>query len=459
MNTSYTTGSIPKYLIQLSLPLIAGNILQQLYNTLDAVVISRYASYEEFASIGIASTVMNVYLFAIIGSCTGLSILLAQAYGASDQSLFKKYFGLGTKYGFLFFTSFGMIAACFNPTLLSWIQTPTSLQAYTHQYLFIVLMGLCITFLYNLLAACLRAIGQARIALIALFISVTMNLGFDLYFVRFLHMGIAGTAIATLLAQFIATVFCWQYLRKKQPSFLFSREDTKMDTHLLAHMAKLCSVTAIHQVSLCLGRLLVQTTINTTTTAQIAAYTATSRIEAFANSFGDSGSAATSIVAAQNYGANNAKRVKQCFWYSFALLFCLGIASSILLYVTRYTTLSLVLSNAPSETIESAAMYLQWISLFYLFCFTGNTFAGYFEGVGKASIPFIGAISHMSLRVILCFIFVPTYGLQAVALATGLGWILVNLFWSVCVYRYHAYNKGKKETLHEPIVIQMDTTT
>lgn len=165
------------------------------------------------------------------------------------------------------------------------------------------------------------------------------------------------------------------------------------------------------------------------------AYTAATRIEGFVNSFGDSGAVATSVVTAQNHGAGKPERVRGTFFASLFLLVVLGAVCSAILFLTANSTMGIMLGSRRGAVFAEATGYLRIVSLFYLLCFTGNTFAGYFEGIGKVSIPFTGAIGHITLRVILAWIFVGRYQLDAVAVATGIGWVLVNLFWTIMAVR------------------------
>ncbi len=315
-----------------------------------------------------------------------------------------------------------------NP-LLYLMNTPEELQGYVAGYLRIVLGGLCISFLYNFYAALLRSIGKAMISLYGLLIAVILNLILDIAFVAGLHMGTAGAAAATVLAQIISVVFCMTYLIRQHPETFFEKTECVFDKNLFIKMIKISFVTAVHQVSLYIGKLFIQVQINGAGTEMIMAYTATTRIEGFANSFGDSGSAATSVLAAQNYGAQSEQRVKETRRCSFVILIIMGAVSSLIMYITAQQTAGFLLGD--STALPSAVSYLQWISVFYLFCFTGNTFAGYFEGIGLVHIPFIGALSHITLRVILSHFWIPVFGLNGVAWASGIGWILVNMGWGI----------------------------
>ena len=155
-----------------------------------------------------------------------------------------------------------------------------------------------------------------------------INFVLDCLFITQLHWGIAGAAWATACSQALAALLCILYLRRKAPELIFTRADCRMDGVLLRRTAHFSFVTALHQSSLYIGKLLVQGAVNTGGMEMISAYTATTRIEGFANSFGDSGSAATSVLVAQNLGAGKKERVRQSFCRSLALMVSMGLAIS-----------------------------------------------------------------------------------------------------------------------------------
>ena len=389
-----TGGSIPQHLLRLAAPLIMGNILQQLYNTVDAFILGRFAGEAEFAAVGVAGSVMNLFLFMITGACTGISVIFAQLYGAGERERFRRE---------------------------HWLSLSCGLLATT----------ICSGLGFVLLPPLLRAIGRANAALMALAAAVTVNVALDYCFVARFHMGIAGAAWATAASQAISAVLCILYLRRKAPELIFARADCRMDGELLKQTAHFSFVTALHQSSLYIGKFLVQGAVNTGGTDMISAYTATTRIEGFVNSFGDSGSAATSVLVAQNRGAGKEERVKESFRSSLFLMLAMGLAMSLIMYVSASTSVGFMLGTRSGAAFENARDYLKLMALFYTLCFTGNTFAGYFNGIGKGLVPFLGATSHIALRVVLSWLLVGRMGLPAVALATGLGWAMVNTMWAV----------------------------
>ena len=433
-NRDLTSGAVPLHLVRLAAPLILGNILQQFYNTVDALVVGRYAGQLAFAAIGVSAAVMNLFLFAVVGACTGISVLFAQLFGAGDLPAFRKEHFLSLSFGLLCTAAASILGATGSPLILRAIRVPGELVADTSRYLRTVLLGLPASFLYNLYGALLRAVGRNTVVLVALACAVCFNLGLDIWFVAGLNLGVGGAAWATVLAQVFSAALCFLYLRSSAPTLLIRREDCTLDRGLLSKTAHYSLVTGLHQSGLYIGKLLVQGTVNAAGTAVISAYTATTRIESFANSFGDSGAAATSVMVAQNFGAGKEERVRKSFTGSLLLMLALGAACSLIMYLTADAAAGFLLGSRQGQAYENAIAYLRIISVFYVLCFTGNTFAGYFDGCGKVAVPFAGAVSHIALRVILCWLFVPRYGLRTVAVATGIGWGMVNLLWAA-IYR------------------------
>ncbi len=417
-----------KKFISMLLPLIAGNILQQFYNTIDTVIIGRFASYQEFAAAGLSSSIMNLLLFAIIGFCTGVSVLFSRSYGAGDTEELKRNCSAAVTAGTLAVLALSSVFLLLMPQILHLMNTPESLFSFSLSYLRIITGGLFISYLYNLAASLLRSIGRPSIALAALLLSVIFNTLLDLLFIAVYQRGIAGAAAATVIAQCFSTGFCLVYLRLKCPDLRLQMPDLRFNLPVIRHLFSIGSVTCIHQISLYLGKLLIQGTVNAAGTDLISAYTATGRIEGFANSFGDSGYTVTSVLTAQQAGANDSKGIQETWRTSLIVLSLLGILSSAAMYCLAPSLSSFLLGNQPAA-VRSSTGYLRLISLFYIFCFTGNTFAGYFDGIEKVQIPFAGALGHMTLRVILSLFWIPAFGLSGLAAATGLGWILVNIFW------------------------------
>ncbi len=242
---------------------------------------------------------------------------------------------------------------------------------------------------------------------------------------RYMTRGPIGRQLIALAAG-----LCGVYLRLKFPELMFHRADMVLDRPLLLRTARFSFVTALHMCNLYIGKLLVQGTVNSLGEDAIVAFTASTRVEGFANSFGDSGAAAAAIFVGQNTGAGESGRVREGFYKGQKLLFVFGLFMSLLMVLGAEPCLELVLPRNNGVALAPAVGYLRLVACFYVFNFLGSGLAGYFRGRGRVNVPVIGATGHISVRVALSYLLAPRMGLKAVALATGLGWIGVVSFWN-----------------------------
>ena len=430
-----THGNIRKELIALALPLILGNILQQFYNTIDSFMVGRYVGHEAFAAVGVAGSVMNLFIFVLNGGCNGFSVIFAELYGQKKWELLRKESFITLALGGVFTIVLSGGSLILMNQLLNVIQTPEEIYQFVVHYLWIIFLGLPVTFIYNWCSAVLRAAGDTVTSLWTLLLSMILNLVLDYVFIAEFHMDTKGTAIATVIAQLFSAGACLMVMRKKYPFFFFGKKEMEMDSYLLKRSANFGFVSALHQSSLYIGKLMVQGVVNTGGTDVISAYTATMRIEGFANSFSDSGGAAMSVLIAQNNGSGDRERVHRGF--RTGLLMMLGMAAVLAVLMLLFTdeAVHLLMGNPSQGVLRNADQYMNVISLFYFFCFIGSSFVGLYRGIGMIKVPVIGTFIQISIRVILSWLLIGSMGLSAVALATGLGWMAIVVYQST-LYRY-----------------------
>ena len=423
-----TQGNIPQQLIWLALPLICGNILQQFYNTVDAFIIGRFLGSDAFGAVGVAGTVMNLFIFILSGCCVGISVLFAQFYGQRDLEAFRREGFLALVFGLLLTAALALGALVLLGPLLSLIQTPEGLRPLVAEYLTVIFLGLPVTFLYNLASAALRAAGNTLAALFPLMAATLLNIGLDLLLVGTCGMGISGAAIATVFSQGFAALLALGYLRWRQPQLLFGRADMRFDWSMLRRTASFGLVSALQQSAVYIGKLLVQGAVNSMGNEAINAYTAATRIEGFANSFGDSGAEAISVFVAQNTGAGDPKRVKRGFFTGMLLMIGLGLTMSLVMFVGAHASLVLMLGEGGLGALEDGIGYLRWVSVFYTPCFIGSSYVGLYRGIGWVSVPVIGSTLQITIRVILSYALAGSLELVGVAVATGIGWSAIVLY-------------------------------
>ncbi|MDL2264716.1 polysaccharide biosynthesis C-terminal domain-containing protein [Synergistaceae bacterium OttesenSCG-928-I11] len=443
-----TDGSrrdIAGQLVSLALPLLIGNIFQQFYNIASSLIVGRFIGEAAFAAVGVAGSVMNLYIFVLNGACVGVTVVLASLYGGGDLRTLRKGIFVASVAGTIFTLLLSAASVVSLPLVIRAIQTPLEIQGYIEQYLNVILGGLLATFLYNLCAGVLRAVGNTRAALYVLVVSVVFNALLTFVLIGGLEHGIAGAAWATVVSQLLSVVLCVVYIAKKMPFLVVGREDMRFDAAILKKTAHYASVSALHQSSLYIGKMLVQGTVNTLGTATIAAYTAAGRIEGIAAAFADSGGESVSIFSAHKTGARNPALARRGFWVGFAILGALGVFVALAIYVFARPCVALFMGGDAfgALALHEGAAYLRIMSYFYILSFVGNAFVGYFRGSGRINIPFIGSTLQISLRVIFSYLLVSRMGLSAVALATGIGWSAIVMFQSL-VYA-HMVKRERRE--------------
>lgn len=421
-------GNIRRQLIRLAFPLLIGNVLQQLYNTVDSLMIGKFLGTEAFSAVGIAGTVMNLFIFVLSGFCTGLAVLFGQMYGKGDRSGFRRevFVALTLGTGITVALS-ALFMALMRPVLLL-IHSPVELLPYIESYLSVIIGGMLCTYFYNLCSCMLNSIGDTRAATFFLFISVVMNIALDYLFVGPLDWGTGGAAWATVLSQLFSALCCLAYILRRDRDLICTRADFQLEGSLVRRTLMFGFGSALHMSSLYIGKILVQGAVNTLGTQGIAAYTATMRIEGFANSFGTSHGQATSVFLSQNYGAKNRERVRRGFGTAMRLAVGMGVALSVVLYGIARPGVKLFIGAQDAQALRFGVDYLRQVALFYVLCFTGNTFVGFFRGIGHVYAPVTATALHISVRVLLSYLLVGGMGLRAVALGTGVGWVVMSVY-------------------------------
>lgn len=435
MNTkSLIDGNIKYQLIGLTLPLILSNIFQELYNTIDTYMIGSFVNDNAFAAMGISGSIMNLFIFIIIGANNGISLILARYYGEKNYNEFRKSIFASIVIGGFITVILSIISLVFLHYILNIINTPIELRYYITQYLNIILIGLVACFLYNLCSAVLRSLGNSRTSLYILLLSIMINIITDYIFIRIFNYGIKGAAFATLLSQLFSVVITVIYINKNYPYLRLKKEDWNLDINNIKSILNYMAMSSLQQSSLYIGKLLIQGAVNALGTDAIIAFTASSRIEAFPNTFAESGGTAISIFISQNNGAKKNRRIKKGFKTGLKLTIIMGIITISIIFILSFPLSRLFIgSNIPA--VNEAMSYLKTVSLFYIFCFIGSSFVGYYKGMEMINIPVAGTILHISIRTILSYILITELSLTAVAFSTGLGWIAVNIMQIIVFYK------------------------
>ena len=423
-----TQGSIPRGLLGFALPLILGNLLQQLYNLADTWVVGRFIGEGALAAVGSSYTLMTFLTSILLGLCMGSSVYFSIQYGRQDPDRLRN--GI-----FQSFLLIGGLTLLLNLTvylaldgILVLLQIPPDILGLTKEYLQWIFAGMVATFLYNFFANLLRSVGDSATPLVFLGISVVLNIGLDILFVVPLGMGVRGAAMATVIAQFVAALGLFLYTWFAFPALRVQKRHRYWDRAALKNLLNLSLFTCLQQSVMNFGILMVQGLVNSFGTAVMAAFAVAVKIDTIAympvQDFGN----AFSTFVAQNYGAEKRDRIRTgTHWAVFwVVLFCLVIGGLVCLLAPRL--MAAFVGGDAAEVIAIGTGYLRIEAAFYLGIGILFLLYGYFRAVNRPAVSVVLTICSLGTRVLLAYTLsaLPALGVNGIWIAIPIGWFLAD---------------------------------
>ena len=425
-----TEGSIPRHLLAYAIPAILGDLFQVTYNTVDSIIVGKYAGADALAAVGVASPLMSVAMFFIIGMGIGASVLMSEFYGAQDIRNLRREFATTLIMSMALSAAIAVGLYALSNPLLQLVNTPAEIMADTARYLRIVALGMVVTGLYNILAAASRSVGDTRAPLICLVLGSLTNVGLDLWFVSGLHMGVAGAAYATVISQACSAALCGWLLSRTEPVFFSDRRDFRLDRGLLGRTMRFSYASALQQAGVYVGRILVQSMVNPLGVQAAAAFTAVNRIDDYALIPERDIASGETVLVAQNHGAKRPDRMRQGLRVSLVMEVVYGVIVSVCVFALAEPLMKLFVAPEETEVIRLGTRYLKLMGFFYFMPGITNGLQGYMRAIGKMSLTMYVTYSQMFTRALFTFLLIGSMHLDAVPLACVAGWILM-MVWEV----------------------------
>lgn len=419
-----TAGNPAKLILLFSLPLMVGNIFQQLYTVVDTVVVGQALGVSALAALGACDWINWLVLGLVRGLGQGFSILMAQRFGAGDEEGLKKVTGnsvLLAAGAALFFLALSQLLA--RPMLLM-LDTPAQIIESSLSYLRIIFGGIPVVMAYNLLSAMLRALGDGKTPLYAMIIASLTNVALDVLFVFGFHWGIEGAAGATVMAQCISAVYC--FLRIRRISVLRVRKaHFRLDRSLSIRLLGLGFPIAFQEAIISVGGMIVQSVVNGFGVLFIAGFTATNKLygvlEVAAISYGY----ALTTYTGQNYGAKNAARISLGMKYSLYIAMGFSLIISTCMFVFGRNILSMFISGTPdqaAQTLQIAFSYLSIMSIFLPILYLLHVFRSCIQGMGGSVLSMVSGIAEFLMRTVCALALPLLVGSQGIFFAEVLAW-------------------------------------
>lgn len=448
MNKSKSTdlihGHIAKSIFWFSVPLLIGNLFQQLYNTVDAYVVGNFVSKEALAAVGASSPIINMLIGFFMGLATGAGVIIAQYFGAGDNGRLKKAVHSSaalTLVMSLLLTVIGIIGT--NPMLHA-IGIPADVFHDSSTYLMIYFAGISFNLIYNMGSGILRAMGDSKRPLYFLIIACIVNIILDFLFVKYLHMGVAGAGYATLIAQAISAILVVIVLiRSEGPHQLFWKQ-IRFHFPILKKIIMVGLPTGIQQSIVSLSNVIVQSYVNAFGSSVVAGYSATIRIDGFVNLPLQSFNMAVTTFVGQNIGAKQYERVKKgsriALWMTMAVIATMAI--SLFFFGESF----IAIFNSEPDVIQAGrTMQLAFVP-FYIMLPVVQIYNGVLRGAGKSSVPmYIMVFNFVILRQIyLAIVTQMTSDVYFVFMGWPVTWVTCAIMF---VIYYHKVNWLNQESV------------
>ena len=386
-----TTGNIMRLLIEFSIPLIIGNLFQMMYNTVDSLVVGNFVGKEALAAVGSTTMIINMVVFFFNGFSVGAGVVISRFYGAKDNDGLHRAIETTMYVTFLFGIVSTIVGILLVKPMLLLMSTPDDVMESASIYLRIYFAGMMGLMVYNMGSGILRAVGDTKRPLYYLIFTSVINIILDLLFVIVFHMGIAGVAIATIIAQFISAILVMRLLLRTDDIYYFTWKDLKCDLKLVKSIFVVGLPTGIQSVITAFSNVFVQSYVNFFGSACMAGWSCYNKLDTFIMLPMQSMASAATTFVSQNIGAKKYDRVNKGTVQALALILCITSVICTLLYIFAEPASALFIDDR--EVIEFSALFLHTNVFFLLLNCVNHTLAGALRGRGDSTGPMVVMIS------------------------------------------------------------------
>lgn len=428
-----TKGNISRALLLFALPMIAGNLLQQFYNIADTLIVGRVLGKTALAAVGSSYTLMTFLTSIFLGLSLGSGALFSIYRGKKDDKSLR----LSIVHSFLLIMSITLIlnilVYLFLTPILHFLRVPENVWGGMREYLLIIFAGLIATSLYNFFSCLLRALGNSTVPLVFLAFSALLNIALDLLFVAVFSFGIAGAALATIIAQYVSGIGILLYVLFRCRDLLPNKQELHFDRQILKEIISLSSMTCVQQSVMNFGILMVQGLVNSFGDTVMAAFAAAVKIDTFAylpvQDFGN----AYSTFIAQNYGAGNKERIRKGTRQAFLLSSVFSVMISALVCLFAAPLMKIFVSAKENGVIVSGVQYLRIEGACYIGIGLLFLLYGYYRAIKRAEMSVILTIISLGTRVALAYVLSGFMGATGIWLAIPIGWALADICGLICM--------------------------
>lgn len=440
MVKNMTEGSPVKLITAFALPMLIGNIFQQVYNLADAAIVGRFVSADALAAVGASGSTTFFLISFLMGLTNGASIIISQCFGCGAYQDMKKSVTALLSIMAVFIVLITGIGLLITEPVLRLLNTPAEIFPDAAAYLRIQFAGVLGVAVYNACAALLRSLGDSRTPLYMLIIASFTNIILDLLLILQFHMGVRGAALATVISQLLSSALCVAYIIRRREQLRLSHLPLRPDKRMVIKIFRLGIPTALQSSLIALGGMSVQSLVNSFGATTMAAYTAASKIDSMAIQPVVSVGTALSVFTGQNMGRNDIQRIQTGLKQTLFVMLGICMVIAALIVIFRFPLLGLFLKGS-DEALQIGARYISIIGIAYIIAGIMQSFLNVIRGAGDVNFSMIAGITELGTRIV--FAYVLAWILHS---STGI-WIATPIAWgTACLITVLRYLSGRWQT-------------
>lgn len=437
-------GPIFQSLMIFALPLLVSNIFQQLYNTVDTMVVGNYLGDVSLAAIGACTSIYDLLVGFALGIGNGLAIVTARSFGSQDKELLKKSVASSLVIGVMVSLALTIIGMTFLYPLLEILNTPLDIIQEAYSYISVIVLFIFVMFAYNLCAGLMRAIGNSVMPLVFLIVSSLLNVVLDILFITQFHMGIQGAAVATVVSQGVSVVLCIIYIFKKTQILLPSKKHFQIDEELYKELLGQGFSMGFMSSIVSAGSVILQYGINNLGYLIIAGHTAARKLYMFFNMPFTAMALGISTFVSQNRGANQRERIQKAMKYAYIYDVIMATIVTIIILIFGSSLVKLISGSSESVVLDNGALYLMIVGPFYAILGILMQTRYALQGLGQKLLPLVSSVIEFIGKIIFVFVFIPQFQYIAVIFCEPVIWCVMCLQLVYSLYT-NPYMKGQQE--------------
>ena len=428
MTNDLTAGKPLRKIILFTIPIFIGNVFQQLYSMVDAIIVGQTINNDALAGVGATGAISFLIIGFVQGLTAGFAVKTSQLFGAKDEEGVRRSIASSILLGAVLTVVLTAVSVVTTMPLLKLMQTPDDIIGYSYDYIVTIYWGLIATVFYNLGSSVLRAIGDSRTPLVFLVVAAVLNVGLDFLFIVAFKMGVAGAGWATVLSQGVSAIGCFAFLFARFKRFRirgkhFANPLMFYWQHMAIGlpMALQFSITSI-------GMMVQQTALNKLGSVAVTAYTAASKIDNLATQSLYALGSTVATYCGQNYGAGQFSNIRKGVRYSMAIGVVCALVGLAFVTLGAEPMTKLFSSDVTDEIMDMSKQYLLWQGGFYIFLAIIFVYRDALQGIGRSALTMVGGMLEVAGRVVASLVFAKHFGFAGICASNPTAWVFVDIF-------------------------------